>query len=239
MTEETKYDQSKPLPDERHENYAQLRARGLPRSRAYLDAGFQASNRNTRDVNAARLEKRPEVTARIAYLKARRAHAASGGESESYEVTRDVLRRKLARALHEAGLPAEISQITQALLKVQPELVVDPAESRPDPALIVSYVASFAGMTPDQVARELGGVRFIADKLCHVTKIPAHEFRDAFAAKAEDDARGDGRKDGGDGAPEGGAGASVPSDGPPPSIPGAGYAIVPEPGPETPEPPSA
>jgi hypothetical protein len=87
-------------------------------------------------------------------------------------------------------------------------------------------------MRPEQVARELGGVKFIAQKLCHVTKIPPGEFLDVFTALAEEAKRGNGS----DGEPEADAGAMVPSDKPePPSVPDAVHV----PGPETPEPPSA
>jgi hypothetical protein len=93
---------------------------------------------------------------------------------------------KLSVAFAQASAPAEIGQLATTILKVQPELAADPADNRPDPAAIVAYVASFAGMPPEQVAQELGGVEFIARKLAHVTKIPPREYAEAFIRLARE-----------------------------------------------------
>jgi hypothetical protein len=204
----------------------------MTQARAYQNAGYPDQGVESSQANGARLEKRPEVAARIAYLKAQRAKLLPGAGDPHVEVTRESMRAKIGAAFQLASEPGEIAQLSQTLLKVHPELASDPDTSRPDPCAIVAYVASFAGMRPEQVARELGGVKFIAQKLCHVTKIPPGEFLDVFTALAEEAKRGNGS----DGEPEADAGAMVPSDKPePPSVPDAVHV----PGPETPEPPSA
>src|SRR5215472_190729 len=61
-------DGSKPLKNNMHERYARFRAMALPRIVAYRKAGNTAKNDHVADVNANRLEGRPEVRQRIEYL---------------------------------------------------------------------------------------------------------------------------------------------------------------------------
>jgi len=57
-----------PLKDARHEKFAQLRTEGRAQSKAYAGAGFRPHKGN-----AARLARRPEVRARVAWLKSQAA----------------------------------------------------------------------------------------------------------------------------------------------------------------------
>src|SRR5437762_2549775 len=53
------------LDDPRHERFVQALAEGVPQGKAYLDAGFQASNPESLKANASRLRARPEVRERL------------------------------------------------------------------------------------------------------------------------------------------------------------------------------
>jgi hypothetical protein len=51
-----------------HELYARYRAQALPRIRAYREAGWHSKKDDVAYANACRLERRPEIQDRIAYL---------------------------------------------------------------------------------------------------------------------------------------------------------------------------
>jgi hypothetical protein len=61
-------DGSTPLKNNMRERYARFRAQALPRIVAYRKAGNTAKNDHVADVNANRLEGKPEVRQRIEYL---------------------------------------------------------------------------------------------------------------------------------------------------------------------------
>lgn len=98
------------------------------------------------------------------------------------------IRRKAARSVRLAQTSSEISQAIKVAADVQPDLRPTGERDRPDPAAVVAFVASFAGMTGAQVAAEIGGLEFIGKKLVHVTKIPPEKWRDTFATLVRKDA---------------------------------------------------
>jgi hypothetical protein len=58
-----------PLRNDRHEKFAFKRALLMPKAEAYRAAGWSAKDDYTAAGNASRLERRPDVAARIAYLR--------------------------------------------------------------------------------------------------------------------------------------------------------------------------
>jgi hypothetical protein len=58
-----------PLRNDRHEKFAFKRALLMPKADAYRAAGWSAKDDHTAAGNASRLERRPDVAARIAYLR--------------------------------------------------------------------------------------------------------------------------------------------------------------------------
>lgn len=58
-----------PLRNDRHEKFAFKRALLMPKAEAYRAAGWSAKDDHTAAGNASRLERRPDVAARIAYLR--------------------------------------------------------------------------------------------------------------------------------------------------------------------------
>ena len=113
---------SRALKNANYEKYCRLRASALPRIQAYREVGWQSKRDEVAYINACRLERRPEIQDRIAWLarqeedliaeKRRRIeeqlwaiHEADIGDYfESHEVDGKVIERP--RRL--AGLPAEI-----------------------------------------------------------------------------------------------------------------------------------
>ena len=59
---------SRPLKNTRHERYCRLRASAQPRISAYREAGGETSDDDDAYSNACRLERRPEIQNRIAFL---------------------------------------------------------------------------------------------------------------------------------------------------------------------------
>jgi hypothetical protein len=167
-------------------------------------------------VNGSRLEKRPEVAARILFLKTQLAMQAGGGDAGPVDSATKV--QILESLLLDASLSATDRLKAIAMhSEYKQDMNLDGAVV--DPCAIVAYVASFAGMQPEQVARELGGVEFIAKKLCTVTKIEPRSFLDAFGKLL---AAG-WRIGGGPGSPEASRIApALPRE--PPPAPGVGFA---------------
>src|SRR5262249_42894420 len=59
---------SRALKNAKNERYCRLRASAQPRINAYREAGWQTSDDDNAYSNACRLERRPELRDRIAYL---------------------------------------------------------------------------------------------------------------------------------------------------------------------------
>jgi hypothetical protein len=59
---------SRALRNAKHEKFARLRALAQPRIGAYREVGWQSRTDNAAYINACRLERRPEIKDRIAYL---------------------------------------------------------------------------------------------------------------------------------------------------------------------------
>ena len=89
--------------------------------------------------------------------------------------------RLLTRAARHGETP-ELVRAMAELRQTAPELFGLDAQStaRPDPVAIVSYVASFAGMQPHEIVSQLGGWRFIADKLCAAFRCTLTELVDGL-----------------------------------------------------------
>lgn len=70
---------SQPLGNDRHENFAQLKALGVESSAAWIDTAPQGSwpNRKSAAVSGHRVSVRPEVKARIKYLQGCRSERRS------------------------------------------------------------------------------------------------------------------------------------------------------------------
>ena len=88
-----------PLRDARHEKFAQLRTEGRAQSKAYAGAGFRPHKGN-----AARLARRPEVRARVEWLKLQAAECAG-------DTVQDIVRE-----LNEAHKLAELRQNPSAMV---------------------------------------------------------------------------------------------------------------------------
>ena len=56
------------LKNAKYEKYCRLRASALPRTRAYREVGWQSKRDDVAYINACRLERRPEIQDRIAWL---------------------------------------------------------------------------------------------------------------------------------------------------------------------------
>ena len=60
-----------PLSNSRHEQFAQLVARGASATKAYVAAGYEAKSDQVAATNASRLKSDDKVSARVAELRAK------------------------------------------------------------------------------------------------------------------------------------------------------------------------
>ncbi len=98
-----------PLPNPRHESFAQSRARGASFDDAYEDAGFIHGHRH-----GARMAQRPDIVARVAELRAEQANLA---DSATPSVIAFLLR--MAKAAEADVSPASLREVRLTLLEVE------------------------------------------------------------------------------------------------------------------------
>jgi hypothetical protein len=121
---------SRALKNAKYESYCRLRASAQPRIRSYREVGWRSTKDNVAYANACRLERRPEIQDRIAYLtrqeeglvveKRRRIeetlwsmHEADIGD---YFETHEVDGKTIERPKHLTDLPAEIRKNIEKIL---------------------------------------------------------------------------------------------------------------------------
>ena len=195
------FDPARPLENAEHETFARLLVAETPAYVAYQKAkGGRIPNVTARSA-ASRWKRLPEIAARLKMLH---LHNAEGSkkppEATETQQTKPAKRNiaaplpasptteAMGRAELYALITAEIRAgrvdpaLVSSLLKVAPELgEVD--QSRPDPTAVISYVCHFAGRPGDEIARELGGLEFIAAKLCDVLKVSPADLASVLLTK--------------------------------------------------------
>lgn len=192
MTHENQQNPVQPLPNDEHEAFAQFVCAGLTVTEAYQKARPGRTPRVTAASQGSRWQARPEIADRIRELHLQRAKGQKTPETppqaqhtparvapslqDADPITRVELFRLISGAIKD-GDRVDPALVT-ALLKVAPELgEVD--QSRPDPTAVITYVCHFAGRPGHDIVRELGGLEFIASKLCDVLKVNPPELAEA------------------------------------------------------------
>jgi hypothetical protein len=138
-----------PLHNDRHEKYAFHRAVLMPRAHAYRAAGWTAKDDHAANGNACRLERRPDVQARIAYL---RRHGAE-----------EILRAKRERleeflwVVHEANVGALWETVEVEKRDKKGNVIVDAADN---PVMVKRQVPKLLSDLPEDIARTV--------ETCHV-----------------------------------------------------------------------
>lgn len=163
---DTKFDCDHELNDPRYEKYCQLRAQGLSQKDSYLQAGFAASETSVH-ASASRLEKRPEIKARIRSLQMQSVAGVDG------ELTTQEIKAKLIMLFRTSASADSIKALQQLRdeFGILDELKADRVKVRPDPCAIISYITGFAGRKGDEIVQELGGREFIESQLCAILKV--------------------------------------------------------------------
>jgi len=95
--------------------------------------------------------------------------AAPGPEAGSL-ITREELARTISEAVREATTPSEKTQAAKLArdllgLDASADAVVDPAE-------IVRYVATAAGRSPQEIAADVGGLRWMLERVIRFSRVP-------------------------------------------------------------------
>jgi hypothetical protein len=211
------YDGKTPLENARYEEMCKLVASGFSQGKAYVATSKKRLKLSTAMTRASEIFSRPDVISRRNWLstnfemsaKTQNLTKADASEaSQPYspltnsptqskqrptgkDITQDEIATIIATTLRSRPSAAEVASLTGALLKIRPQLAQDESRAKPDPALVVSYIASFAGMTGKQIVRELGGPKLLVQRLCSILAMTGRELRemieDATQRSAADD----------------------------------------------------
>jgi hypothetical protein len=140
----------------------------------------------------------PEVVARVNWFKMQAKNGAktppedtlqeenrttsqvSPQNSTLQDITQDEIAALITRTLRNKPTAAEVASLTTALLKIKPQLAESERTDKPDPAAVIAYVASFAGMAGKQIIGELGGPRLLVERMCQVLAQTPAQMRDMF-----------------------------------------------------------
>jgi hypothetical protein len=170
---------------------------GLNQSQAYKATSTRKIKDNTAKVEASCICTRPDVAARLAWLAAqhrqdkipapdRKTPAPAPTEPEQpAPLTLAEARDRITHAVRTAATSAEIA----AALKIARELLrLDEQDSArpPDPAAVIAYAAQCAGRAPRQIAADLGGLRWMLERVAEYARAPASELRRALRAWLRD-----------------------------------------------------
>ena len=185
---------NQPLQNPRHERFAGLVADGHPQSAAYRKvyptAGLTASR-----TTASQLANLPHVKARIQWLKTSRKDQSAPPHAQKAPIARDARRdtvptnatnntpisrdeviQQLSVAIRN-GTTSDITQATQALIKIMPELGAKTDDDKPDPLAVANYLAAWAGYPGHDLAKELGGLELLTRKWIHVLQVDIRELQ--------------------------------------------------------------
>jgi hypothetical protein len=182
-----------PLGNAKHETFAQTVAAGYTQTEAYKMVYPDAEGENIR-ITAHLLAKKPHVKVRISWLKETKPPPVSVRVPEkppevkpvkqkdglplnvlSDQITRDEVIKQLSLAIR-GGTTAEITQATQALIKIMPELSAGIDAEKPDPVIVANYLAHWSGVPGHEIAKELGGLELLVRKFAHVLKVDMREL---------------------------------------------------------------
>jgi len=185
---------NQPLQNPKHEAFCRAVAGGQKQSRAYAEI-YGVANNSTCRVSASQLAASPPVKARIAWLRVAHkdqsapAHAQKENKVKivrvSHEppkgdaapiITRSELAERLSIAIRE-GNTSEITQASQALVKIMPELARGEDDDKPNPLMVANYLASWAGYPGHDLAKELGGLELLTRKWIHVLQVDIRELQ--------------------------------------------------------------
>jgi hypothetical protein len=133
---------SAPLRNDRHEKFAFHRALLMPRAHAYRAAGWTAKDDHAANGNACRLERRPDVGARIAYLRRQ-------GPEEILRAKRERLEEFLW-AVHESNIGA-LWETVEVEKRDKKGNVITGAEGKP--VMVERQVPRLLSNLPEDVAR--------------------------------------------------------------------------------------
>ena len=136
---------SRPLKNARHERYCRLRAGAQQRIPAYREAGWGTSNGDDAYSNACRIERRPEIKQRIAFLTKQ--------EESLISEKRKALEAKLL-AIHEVNLQDFFEQYDEPITDKQGYQVIDEMgrlkrRKRERPRLLTELPPELAAMIED------------------------------------------------------------------------------------------
>lgn len=190
------YTGTEPLPNGRHERFAQLIAAGMKAPTAYQRSFQGRRTRKTATEAASRLYKRDDVRSRYAYLVAQRPENA-GQEQESDKVEQgqskekarkarseltktaqpvdgQPLNRELVRKMLLAALSSESpNSATVSAIRAAQDFIAkeQPADSQPGPETIADYLANGAPANTSEIPR-------IVSALCKAYQITRQRFAD-------------------------------------------------------------
>jgi hypothetical protein len=181
------------------EEFCDLMAQGYSGTRAYLMAVNPQSKTRTATCRASEMRRRPDLARRIIALQDTRYKPKSGRKpmvpptvapeasekptqppapSEQAQplstsmglVTRADLEQIISAAVRQASTSTEK---TQAVKMARDMLGLDRPEDAPvDPTALLDYISRAAGRTPEELARETGGLRYMLERVAAFSRQP-------------------------------------------------------------------
>lgn len=170
---------------------------GSQRAEAYNSACGGKRPRQTASEQASRWLRRPEIAARVQWLrvdaqKARiRAPEPAAAQVErksdaprkprepaddSQPITREEVIKRLSTMIRLGDCDAST---VSSLVKLMPELTAQQSTT-PDPCAIVAYLAQCGGRPGAEIARELGGLPFLLRRFMDALRITGPEVAQAL-----------------------------------------------------------
>ena len=186
-------DPSKPCQNPKEEHFCDLVAQNYTGIKAYQIAINPKSRNKTAATRSSELRNREDLARRILDLQATqhkptRGHPAPAAPQEPQQkpaqpaglITRDELNRKVSEAVRQAVTATEK---TQAVKLAQSLLNIGDDEGKPvDPVALIQHIATSAGRSPQDIAAQAGGLRFMLETVATYAKAPRSTLRRTLAA---------------------------------------------------------
>jgi len=179
-------------PTNRHEHYCILRAQGETQAESYKLTGNRRLKKATAAQAASNLERTPEVTRRIQYLKMHARNKTTPPDAPEQPTTptkapakritsldREAILAALTTALNEAVAGSKSSDISASIREIRaflPSLLHERDESMPDPLAVVTYLCTSATKRPSDIRKELGGMDWVLARVQALTRCPPDQF---------------------------------------------------------------
>ncbi|MGD9874514.1 MAG: hypothetical protein AB7T27_09625 [Kiritimatiellia bacterium] len=190
-TNNTPLDPSQPLSNARYETMCELRVNDMPQHECYSKTADRRIKKKTAMVRASEIFSRPDVRARLNFLRYEAIKASQQPPAPFMQTIRDQLdgkaplssgdmmelaRKKAEQALALAETPQDVVKAVQVCRDLG--VITSGDSDDVDPTAVLRYVLSCAGKDGQTIVRELGGLRFMVDSFCDICKVSLDDLHE-------------------------------------------------------------